>query len=73
MWSGIDTFTESMFLSLALEQFPPVLVDAHLGKPLLQRHDAAQIDVGDRDERKPGCAANALMSASAWPAAPMLA
>ena len=33
-----------------LEQLAPVLVDADLRKPPLQRFDAAQVHVGDRDQ-----------------------
>ena len=37
-------------LLFLLEQLAPVLIDADLGESLLQRHDAAEIDIGHGDE-----------------------
>ena len=39
-----------MFVVFLLEQLAPVLIDADLREPLLQRLDAAEIDVGHGDE-----------------------
>ena len=50
MWSGIETFTESMFVVLLLEQLAPVLVDADLREALLQPLEPREVDVGDGDE-----------------------
>ena len=49
-----------MFAALLLEHLAPVLVDADLGEPLLQRLDAAEIDIGHGDELERRVLAKAL-------------
>jgi hypothetical protein len=60
MWSGVETFTESMLLCSLSRSLAPVLVNADVGMRRLDLLNAVQIDVGHGDQFDEWVAADGL-------------